>query len=306
MFVTPPEAGTALMGRVEAALPELSKSERRVAAFLLETPQDLVAASVKDLASRLSVSEPTIIRFCRTIGCDGYKDLKIRLAQDLAVRQALKDSARAPVVQARKARAAVPLEDNGALLTAAQDALGEAHRGLDRAVLSNAARALAESKRVTLYGIGGSSALLAHEMHNRLFRLNVTCVAYTDSYVQRMSAATMGEGDVAFFVSSTGRPRSLQDAAELARYYGAKTIGITPGDSPLARELDICLDLELTQAGVSLLQPNPMRYAQLYVIDCLALATGELLGDAALRALDRGRASVASLHGIAPQQPVGD
>lgn len=296
----------ALLKRVEAALPELSRSERRVAGFLLKRPQDLVATSVKELALMLSVSEPTIIRFCRTIGCDGYRDLKIRLTQDLAVRQALMDAAPKPK-DPRPGAHGVPAQDSaGAVYNKAVEALSNIEAVLDRDQLLTAARLIVQARRVTMYGIGGSSALLALEMHNRLFRLNIACVAYTDSYLQRVSAATLGAGDTVFFVSSTGRPRSLIDSAELARHYGASSVGITPRGSPLGRELDLCLDLELSQAGVSQFQPNPMRYAQLYLIDSLAFAVAEMMGEPAAQALDRGRASVAALHGIAPQQPIGD
>ena len=302
------KAESALLKRAEAALPELSRSERRVASFLLKSPQDLLAASVKDLALMLSVSEPTIIRFCRTIGCDGYRDLKIRLTQDLAVRQARMDAVPKPKPKGRRPAAHDVSDQNsaGAVYNKAVEALSNAQAVLDHDQVLTAARLIVRARRVTMYGIGGSSALLALEMHNRLFRLNFACVAYTDSYVQRMSAALLGADDTVFFVSSTGRPRSLTDSAELARHYGASTVGITPRGSPLGRELDVCLDLELSQAGVSQFQPNPMRYAQLYLIDCLAIAIAEIMGEAAAQALDRGRASVAALHGIAPQQPIGD
>jgi DNA-binding MurR/RpiR family transcriptional regulator len=147
---------------------------------------------------------------------------------------------------------------------------------------------------------------MANETHNRLFRLNVSSVPHTDSYMQRMSAATLGEKDVAIFISSTGRPRTLLDSLELAKYYGAKCIGITPREGPIGREVDICIHLELTQGGVHPFHPNPMRYAQLYVVDCIAYAVALYMRETAETTLKRTRASVASLHGIAPLQPIGD
>ncbi len=57
-------------------------------------------------------------------------------------------------------------------------------------------------------------------------------MVFTDGYTQRMSAAILGEGDVALFISSTGRPRELQESLELAKYYKATCIAITDKDSP--------------------------------------------------------------------------
>ena len=40
---------------------------------------------VVDLASKSSVSEPTVIRFCRAIGFDGFQSFKLQLAQQLGL-----------------------------------------------------------------------------------------------------------------------------------------------------------------------------------------------------------------------------
>ena len=172
--------------------------------------------------------------------------------------------------------------------------------------LSLAAAAISTGRRIIIFGIGGSSAVLAEELHNRLFRLGLASVCYTDSYAQRMVAATVGESDVALFVTSTGRPRSLQDSLELAKYYGAKTIAITDQETPIGRDADVCLNVRLTQAGVHEFQPNPMRFGQLLAIDLLAFLVAEAMGAQASRMLRQTRGSIASLHGIAPQQPIGD
>ena len=131
-------------------------------------------------------------------------------------------------------------------------------------------------------------------------------MVFTDGYTQRMSAAILGEGDVALFISSTGRPRELQESLELAKYYKATCIAITDKDTPLGRDADICLHVGLAAVGVEEFQPNPMRFAQLFVIDRLAHAVAAVVGERAHLALRRMRGSVAWLHGIAPQQPIGD
>ena len=49
-----------------------------------------------------------------------------------------------------------------------------------------------------------------------------------------------------------------------------------------------------------------MRFGQMLMIDVLAYSVAERLGATAQTILRQTRASVASLHGIAPQQPIGD
>jgi RpiR family carbohydrate utilization transcriptional regulator len=303
--------GGDILPRLEAMMESMTRSDLKIAKQILKSPNEFVRSSVRAVAADLGVSEPTVLRFCRTVGCEGFKDLKFRLIQELAHAQAMTDQReRATRPAPSKAEPSPVSGDDGAvadrLFDTIIDALTQTHETLNDKDLQAAALAVAKAARVVIYGIGGSSAALATEIHNRLFRLDVSAMVFTDGYAQRMSAAILSPGDVAIFLSSTGRPRELQESMELAKYYKALCIAITDADSPLGRDADICLHVGLSPSGVEEFQPNPMRFAQLFVIDRLAYAVAACMGDRAHLMLRRARGSVAWLHGIAPQQPIGD
>ena len=309
---TTPDSGDVLP-RLESMMDSMTRSEVKIARRILAAPNDFVRASVRSAAADLGVSEPTILRFCRAIGCDGFKDLKFRLIQELALSQAMTDqseratkTARATGTGAIGPGATGKDRDNDRVFDTIIEALTRTRDTLVYKDLLSSAQAIAKAGRVVVYGIGGSSAALASEVHNRLFRLNIPVMVFTDGYTQRMSAAILAEGNVALFVSSTGRPRELQESLELAKYYKATCIAITDKETPLGRDADICLHVGLAASGVEEIQPNPMRFAQLFVIDRLAYEVAAVLGEHAHLALRRMRGSVAWLHGIAPQQPIGD
>jgi DNA-binding MurR/RpiR family transcriptional regulator len=298
-----------ILPRLERMMDSMTRSEIRIARKLLESPSDFVRSSVRAIAADLEVSEPTILRFCRAVGCEGFKDLKFRLIQELALTQAMNDQAarttKAAANVSELASGAKDLNDDRVFETIIE-ALTRTRETLSNKDLLSSAQAIAKAGRVVVYGIGGSSAALAMEAHNRLFRFNIPIMVFTDGYTQRMSAAILSEGDVALFISSTGRPRELQESLELAKYYKATCIAITDKDTPLGRDSDICLHVGLQVAGAEEFQPNPMRFAQLFVIDRLAHAVAAVVGERAHVALRKMRGSVAWLHGIAPQQPIGD
>jgi RpiR family carbohydrate utilization transcriptional regulator len=297
-----------ILPRLEGMMDSMTRSEVRIARQILAAPDNFVRSSVRSVAADLGVSEPTILRFCRAIGCEGFKDLKFRLIQELALSQANSDRAeRAPKATGPAGRGAVAKEpDDDRVFDTIIEALTRTRATLVYQDISRSAQAIAKAGRVVVYGIGGSSAALASEAHNRLFRLNVPVMVFTDGYTQRMSAAILAEGDVALFISSTGRPRELQESLELAKYCKATCIAITDKETPLGRDADICLHVGLAASGVEEIQPNPMRFAQLFVIDRLAYAVAAVLGEQAHLALRKMRGSVAWLHGITPQQPIGD
>ena len=297
-----------ILPRLERMMDSMTRSEIRIAKRLLAAPNEFVRSSVRAVAAELGVSEPTILRFCRAIGCEGFKDLKFRLIQELALSQAISDQgvrATKPVGSGEVATKDKAPDDDRVFDTIIE-ALTRTRDTLSYKDVLSSAQAIAKAGRVVVYGIGGSSATLAAEVHNRLFRLNIPIMVFIDGYTQRMSAAILGEGDVALFISSTGRPRELQESLELAKYYKATCIAITDKDTPLGRDADICLHVGLAAVGAEEIQPNPMRFAQLFVIDRLAYAVAAAGGEEAHLALRRMRGSVAWLHGIAPQQPIGD
>lgn len=309
---TTPDSGD-ILPRLETMMDSMTRAEVKIARRILAAPNDFVRASVRSAAADLGVSEPTILRFCRAVGCDGFKDLKFRLIQELALSQAMTDQSERATKTAGAARPAAtgPAatgedRDNDRVFDTIIEALTRTRDTLIYKDLLSSAQAIAKAGRVVVYGIGGSSAALASEVHNRLFRLNIPVMVFTDGYTQRMSAAILAEGNVALFVSSTGRPRELQETLELAKYYKATCIAITDKDTPLGRDADICLHVGLAASGVEEIQPNPMRFAQLFVIDRLAYEVAAVLGEPAHLALRRMRGSVAWLHGITPQQPIGD
>jgi RpiR family transcriptional regulator, carbohydrate utilization regulator len=303
-----------ILPRLEDMMDAMTRSEVRIAKRILAAPDEFVRSSVRTVAADLGVSEPTILRFCRTVGCDGFKDLKFRLIQELALSQANSDRAeRATRAVSQSGRAAAASRgtaqvspDDDRLFDTIIEALTRTRATLVHEDVVRSAQAIAKAGRVVVYGIGGSSAALASEAHNRLFRLNVPVMVFTDGYTQRMSAAILAEGDVALFISSTGRPRELQESLELAKYCKATCIAITDRETPLGRDADICLHVGLSASGIEEIQPNPMRFAQLFVIDRIAYAVAATLGEQAHLSLRKMRGSVAWLHGINPQQPIGD
>ena len=74
-----------LLDSIRTQLDSLSKSERKVALAVLEAPSATVSQNITALAKSAQVSEPTVVRFCRTLGYDGWHEFKLKLAQGLAL-----------------------------------------------------------------------------------------------------------------------------------------------------------------------------------------------------------------------------
>ena len=58
----------------------LTKSGTIVADYLVQHAEDAQYLSISSLAKACGVAEATIFRFCRSLGFDGYNEMKIALA----------------------------------------------------------------------------------------------------------------------------------------------------------------------------------------------------------------------------------
>ena len=72
-----------LLSELNAVLPDLNKSETKVANAILEDPEAATRSSIAVLAAAANVSEPSVNRFCKRFGAKGFPDFKLRLARSL-------------------------------------------------------------------------------------------------------------------------------------------------------------------------------------------------------------------------------
>ena len=62
----------------------LTKSGAIVADYLMQHAEDAQYLSISSLANECGVAEATIFRFCRSLGFQGYNEMKIALAKATA------------------------------------------------------------------------------------------------------------------------------------------------------------------------------------------------------------------------------
>ncbi|VVD75423.1 HTH-type transcriptional regulator HexR [Pandoraea terrigena] len=258
-----------MLNRIEATLTQLRPSERKLAAYVLDAPREVVDLSMNELAERANVSQPTIARFCQAVGCSGYREFKIRLAQGIA--QGV------PFVH-RDVRPDEPVPGIASkVLDRTIGSLMQVRNNLSPDSIGQAIELLAGARRIEFYG-AGASGIAAQDMQHKFFRLGVPTVAYNDPHVYGMSAALLQQGDVVVAISNTGRTQDLLEAVQLARNAGASVIAITHSNSPLARQASVALFADVDE-DTDVYSPLTSRIAHLAIGDVLAVGMALRLGD---------------------------
>lgn len=296
----PPGAGGKspidIVSRIQRVESTLSPAERRVAETVRNDFEGATRLTIAELARRAGVSQPSVTRFCRSVGSRSFGEFKIQLATTLTVAAAYLKSDR------------VFDDDSGqiahSIMLNAANAIREGLDQLDMAALNAAVAALAGSRRIEIFGQGSGSASIAEDARLRLFRLGIPVAAYSDGQQQRMSAATLGPHDAAFAISNSGRSKPVVESIEMARSFGARTVALTRPGTPLAAAAEIVLTVTVPEVG-DILRPSPSRYAHMAIVDTIATLVAGRLGTRGRESLRRVRYTLARI-GVAIPSPVTD
>lgn len=289
---------------IARSLDSLRKSDRRVGEWILSAPEAAVDLTLRAVARAAGVSEPTVIRFANAVGCDGFRDLRVKLARSLAFSRTTSHSA----IAAR--------DDLGQIVSKIFDfnlsniAWARAH--LDPAQIAAAVAALAEAPRIEFFGMG-ASGIVALDAAQKFPLFGVPCSAQTDGHQMLMAASMVQRGDVAVGISNTGETEEVVRAIGVATARGATTIGITGGQGPLADHCSIVIRAE-TLENTDVFTPTVSRLSAMIVIDILSTAvslqrssaTRERIADmkrllAAIRSGGPGRPRAAAPQTGAPE-----
>lgn len=275
-----PRGDSALLGRIRAALPQLSRAERRVAETLLNQPRGFLNESIAEISRSADVSQPTVIRFCRTLGFPGLADFKLNLASGLTGAIPVRHSQVRPGDTAPDLTTKV-LENTVSAILTLRDRL-------DADCVERAIDLIEQARRIELYGDGGAGVVALDGQH-KFLRLRIPANAYAEPRLELMAAELLGKGDVVIAISGSGALPELLAAVDAARAQGAAVIAITAPDTPLARSASVTLAVEHDEHGptqVSMIS----RILHLLVIDVLAVG-------AAMRQADLRSPRVAAQRG---------
>jgi DNA-binding MurR/RpiR family transcriptional regulator len=273
--------------RIRELMNSLTPKERKLASYILEYPAEAVNQSIEELARICGVSISSVVRFCKSLGYSGYKELLRMLSTDLVLIQ--QDSITYTDVRPGDSLDMIVRSVSMSNTKAIENTLSV----LDEKELQRAIDAICKARRIDFYGVG-SSGNVAMDANNKFMRINKTSIASQDPHVQILSATTLKPEDVAVLISYSGETMDTLETADIVRQTGATIISITRlGRNPLAELADIRL---YSSSVEGLVRSGAMssRIGQLNVIDILYTAVTSAEYDKAKPYLDKTR--IATSH----------
>ncbi|MDT2522045.1 MurR/RpiR family transcriptional regulator [Enterococcus raffinosus] len=222
---------------------KLTKSERKVADYIVSNKDKVVHNTISDLKQLLNVGDATINRLCKKVGFSGFTELKIAIAKN-------------------NVRIEQDNFSNTSLLNKIKETLDRTHDLIDENDCRKVVDLIERKRHIYILG-KGQSGLAAIDLEKLLLRNGVQSSALLDSDFQVNAANVMTEEDLLIVFSLSGRTANLIDTIKIAKENRVVIVGITNYLlSPIAKLSDLVIQSSYDEFFNS---PVPGRMSQMYI-----------------------------------------
>lgn len=256
-----------LLLRIESSMPFLSKSEKKVGEYILNNPKKVADMSTQSLSTACQVSEPTLIRFTRKLGFNGYREFKLQLSANLVSKQLENTPVRVDINDS----AQEIYEKLTAFTIASLNSTVNTIDGNDLETAANYIYLASQKKhQIFLSGMGASTVLIK-EFQIKMMRLNIQTVFYEDIHLRLEACTNLKKDDLFICFTTLGSSKENYELIDIAHSRNAKIIIITQyGNSKTSEKADITLYTSVIENNLRLASQTSI-VLQSMIIDTIFL-----------------------------------
>lgn len=277
-------ADAPLSARIGALAPSLQPSERLVVDRITADLAGAVECTAQQLADQVGVGRASVIRTARTLGYEGYPQMRVALARELSFEAA---DGEQPDEETGSAGAV-----RGSVLRFART-LPSVTAALSDEAVDAFVTALDEASRVVI-AASGLSVPLGLSAAMRLGAADRPAEFLPDPLSQQIAARRLDPRSVCLVISGSGANPSSLDVAAEARRSGARVLALTSFTAaPLVDLADVALVVPTVHGSFS----DELRQTSRAALTLVLEAVVELLVERRGERGQEARAAVMSLLG---------
>lgn len=259
---------------------DLSSKQSQVARFLLDREEEVVFGSVRDVAAGAGVGPSTVVRFCRSLGYDGFAEYQQEVRRRLLSQDTFVQRLRKRLDRGSFEGSPIP-----ELMSIHTRNIESTLGSIDENDLQRSVGAILSARTVRIFG-SGLAAAVAVGLEHGLSVLGIQARATTDGGIVHLrEIAAICPDDLVVVISVRRYVRDMLDAAEEGKARGAGLIAITDSEiAPVSEWADVVFVADTTGSMHSSSQIGLMSVVHLLSVSVAAARPDESL--AALERLD--------------------
>ena len=237
------DMNVAIRTKLEENYALLSRTEKKIADYVLEHSEDVIHESTQLIAGKTGTSTATIVRFSRALGFSGMAEFKRFLRTEL-----LDEKTRWQKQDGKAADDLYTVVKEETILYN-RECVDKAGKQLDDEQVQLAVEKLYQAKHIYIVGTGGSGSSVWCA-YDSFLKLGFSCTMLTDPFFQVMSVTNEKnpKDAVLLCICHSGRARDAVDIVKTAKEKGITTIGMMGlKRSPMLPYLDVPVILDINE-----------------------------------------------------------
>lgn len=247
---------------IQEAYINLPNSEKKVADYILKNPQKVLLLNTQGLADASGSSSAAVMRMTKSIGLDGFLNLKFHLSR---IEQDTQKN------YSEIFPSDTSLSIGKKVFTRLTYSLEKTKNTINEDNYKIAVEYIKNSNFIYLFGLGASS-LVARDLFQKFSRIGITVFFSEDYHTCAAAMASQKGKSVLISVSQSGETLITNQICKVARKLDFKIISITSDNtSSLAQLSDIVLSTNTSEEFKLRSTATVSTVTQLYVADILFL-----------------------------------
>jgi len=228
-----------LLQRLEELKHQLPRSERRIADTVLDNPEIVSYMRLSELAQAADVSIATVHRFCRSLGCDGFKELRQEISRSMLPTA----SQLAPTTLHDTSSHALPN-----LIREVNQSLSVLHTNVNQAALAQASKILNDADRAIMYTNDEDFYSTMQEGTALLYKAGLPCEPQLSEHSMGRTVPTLNKNDLAIFVVTDRNPEPSNWMGSI-KLLGGNSLSFVVGEMHKQQSADVSIELERNPAN---------------------------------------------------------
>lgn len=188
-----------LDSQIKAVYPNLTKSEKRVADYILKHIDIIGTQTLAQMSKKARVGEATIMRFIYKLDYENMAQFKMAVVREVIINNNNEENESAESYAKRVYRL-----------------MNDSLKANKKEDIEKVARMIDSSSHVYFFG-NGTSGFAAEVAAYRFFRAGVSCEGITDVHMMIMKSALVKENELVIAVSQSGDNLDIIQAVKLAK-----------------------------------------------------------------------------------------
>ncbi|MES3713994.1 MurR/RpiR family transcriptional regulator [Staphylococcus ureilyticus] len=253
---------TNVLYKIDNIYETFTKSEKKIADFILNEPHRIINMSVQDLSNEINTSTASIVRFSKKITEKGFQELKITISRYLPIdainnnHMELIDNESVDIIKSK-------------MLARATDTMSCVASQIEQHHIDDICDTLKHARTIFLFGYGASLVIVT-DLYQKLSRIGLNVRLIQETHLLMTTMATHDEQDCIIFVTNQGSHSEMQSMAKVATDYNIPIITISSSNNnPVAKISDYTLIYGQTDENELRMAATTSLFAQLFTVDIL-------------------------------------